>query len=72
MTGPEHYRHAERLLASATLSGTHPDGSPLIRSDEPHALAASQALDRGDGRQPVRDRDAWYDVAGTKPDGGAA
>jgi hypothetical protein len=41
-TGLEHYRLAERLIAAVTLFGTHPDGSPIIRSDEPHTIALAQ------------------------------
>jgi len=42
VTGPEHYREAERLLAGVTPGSTHPDGSPVIRSDEPETIAAAQ------------------------------
>lgn len=42
MTGPEHYQQAERLAAGVTLSGTHPDGSPIVRSDEPQTIALAQ------------------------------
>ena len=42
MTGPEHWKQAERLIAGVTLSGTHPDGSPIIRSDEPQTIALAQ------------------------------
>ena len=42
MTGPEHYSEAERLIAGVRMSGTHPDGSAIIRSDEPETIAAAQ------------------------------
>lgn len=42
MNGPQHYREAERLIAAVTLDGTHPDGSPFIRSDEPQTIALAQ------------------------------
>lgn len=76
MTGPEHYAMAERLLKGVTLHGAHPDGSPIIRIDEPQAIAAAQvhatlalaaatALGRqGDGRTlPSKDAVAWFDAA---------
>ena len=77
MTGPEHYREAEQLLAGVTLDATHPDGSPVIRSDEPQTLAAAQvhatlalaaATAMGcpspDG-PPAADWDAWSAAAKT-------
>ena len=77
MTGPEHYSEAERLLAGVTMGTTHPDGSPVIRSDEPETIAAAQvhatlALAAAFacarlGELPVWDADAWQDLAGTQP-----
>jgi hypothetical protein len=75
VTGPEHYKVAESLLAAATLSGEHPDGSPIIRKDEPEALAAAQvhatlalaaAHAMGIGDLPSPDWDAWREVAQTR------
>jgi hypothetical protein len=43
MTGAEHYLAAEGLRAGATLEGSHPDGSPLIRQGETDALLAAVA-----------------------------
>lgn len=43
MNGHEHYKKSEELLASVTLEGTHPDGSPIIRTDSPEVIAAAQA-----------------------------
>lgn len=76
MTGPDHYTEAERLLAGVTMDATHPDGSAVIRSDEPETIAAAQvhatlalaaatALGReGEGRtQPSKDKAAWFAVA---------
>ncbi len=68
MTGPEHYQAAERLLAGVTLDATHPDGSPVIRADEPETIAAAQvhatlALAAATAIHPGG-FDRWYDVAG--------
>jgi hypothetical protein len=41
MTGQEHYKEAERLLAGVTMDATYPDGSAVIRSDEPETIAAA-------------------------------
>ena len=71
MTGAEHYREAERLLAAATLDSVHPDGSPVIR-DEPETLAAAQvhmlgaltaAVIAGAVMRP-EDRDEWDRIIG--------
>lgn len=42
MDGPSHYRQAERLAAGVTLDATHPDGSPVVRQDEPATIALAQ------------------------------
>ena len=41
MTGPEHYRRAEKLLAGQELGGDHPDGSPVVRQGETEVLLAA-------------------------------
>jgi hypothetical protein len=41
-TGLEHYRQAEQLIAAVTLPGMHPDGSPVVRADEPETIALAQ------------------------------
>lgn len=82
MTGPDHYREAERLIAAVTLDGTHPDGSPLIRSDEPQtialaqvhatlALAAATGVNDGQYGMLPEDHTAWIDAAGVQSNGGA-
>ena len=71
MTGPEHYREAERLMKRADRIM---DGFPseeyaqTIAVAQVHAtlaLAAATALGReGEGRtQPGKDKAAWFDVA---------
>ena len=74
MTGPEHYREAERLIAmardegesrSGDMYGDHQDTSATILADaQVHAilaLVAATALS-SDSRE-------WHDVTGTKLDG---
>ena len=71
MTGPGHYREAERLIKRAN---SIMDGFPgeeyaqTIAEAQAHAtlaLAAATALGReGEGRtQPSKDKAAWFDVA---------
>ena len=70
MTGPEHYREAERLISTTVekdgLIGTpHPHVLALAQVHATLALAAATALGReGEGRtQPSMDRDAWFNAA---------
>jgi hypothetical protein len=77
MTGPEHYREAERLTMAVTKPGAilpqsrvldHGDHGDVIALAQVHAtlaLAAATALGReGEGRtQPGKDRAAWFDAA---------
>ena len=69
MTGPDHYREAERLLAEMPRERLpHPDIAMIQQVAQVHAtlaLAAATALGReGEGRtQPSKDRAAWFDVA---------
>ncbi len=42
MNGPQHYLEAQRLIAAVTFEGTHPDGSPIVRQDEPGTIALAQ------------------------------
>lgn len=37
------YHEAHRMLAGVMTGSTHPDGSPVVRSDEPETLAAAMA-----------------------------
>jgi hypothetical protein len=74
VTGPDHYRKAERLLAGRTLPATE-DGTktywvPATADDvaaaQVHAtlaLAAATALNDYDGGAPVVDYRAWKAVA---------
>ncbi|NEA40918.1 hypothetical protein [Streptomyces sp. SID11385] len=77
MTGPEHYREAERLLADARHEG--PDGVAYIRPEniaaaQVHATlaqAAATAMQAAvEGSEPgmsSQEFTAWYDAAGVKP-----
>lgn len=77
MTGPEHYREAERLLAEAGVEGTEgtyfvrPESLAAAQAHATLALAAATALS-----SPVEDDlagltveeyDAWFAAAGTRP-----
>lgn len=88
MTGPEHYREAERLLSHAShesITGTpvthqgmpmRPEAhAALIARAQVHATlaltsaTAMQAEIDGTELGPGEDAfQAWYDVAGVKPD----
>ncbi|MFF1756174.1 hypothetical protein [Streptomyces sp. NPDC058266] len=88
MTGPEHYREAERLAGMAHHftygDGADPvAGHALAAEAQVHAtlaLAAATAMaapvdGESDSGLPVLDCQAWYRVAGVKPapkDGGEA
>jgi hypothetical protein len=73
MTGPEHYREAERLVGSRTvtsMSGRESYQAPptmdMILQAQVHAtlaLAAATAISHN-GEMPVGDSDAWLRVAG--------
>lgn len=79
MTGPEHYREAERLLATAyegnltTYEGENPEAARQIAEAQVHAtlaLAAATALSeptRAAPRATVPEWDAWQDAAGVTP-----
>lgn len=77
MTGPEHYREAERLLGEAGHQGA--EGVIWVR---PENLAAAQvhatlahtaatamgsAVEDDIAGLTVEEREAWFAVAGTKP-----
>jgi hypothetical protein len=72
MTGPEHYREAERLIAEAThwdrVPGTDP--AHLTASAQVHATLAAAAATalRGSAEHglPLHDWDAWQHAAGTR------
>ncbi|MDX3019917.1 hypothetical protein [Streptomyces acidiscabies] len=79
MTGPEHYREAERLLAAASAStettygGNNPEADRDIAAAQVHAtlaLAAATALQgTPTGAMPSTDLTAWRIAASGK--GGA-
>lgn len=88
MTGPEHYREAERHLSAASFT-QGPGGDPIHPETAAHHLAMAQAhatlalaaatamgaaVDgEADSGLPPRDAEAWYDAAGVKkPKGGTA
>ncbi|MFJ2675076.1 hypothetical protein [Streptomyces sp. NPDC087525] len=74
MTGPEHYREAERLVQLATR---HPDSSNatlLTAAAQVHAtlaLTAATAMQAAvDGSEPgmgSQEFHEWYQTAGVKP-----
>ncbi|MFJ3949036.1 hypothetical protein ACIPXV_03055 [Streptomyces libani] len=76
MTGPEHYREAERRLRMAWEPGREPESmAHLVAEAQVHAtlsLAAATALvdetPRSDSFDTYR---AWQDVAGSAQDGDA-
>jgi hypothetical protein len=75
MTGPEHYREAERLLGPVTApsgSFTLPKAPDVIATAQVHAvlaLAATTALAHHNFETgpPQADKDAWYRVASEGP-----
>jgi len=80
MTGPEHYRKAERLADQANHftygDGADPvTGAALAAEAQVHAtlaLAAATAMS-ADWDMPKADATAWFDAAGTpEPEGGAS
>ncbi|WP_282698054.1 hypothetical protein [Streptomyces sp. CC208A] len=81
MTGPEHYREAERHLSAASFTDrpggrpAHPDASHHIAMAQAHAtlaLAAATAMSgREEGMHQV-DFEAWDKAAGVPLSGGDA
>jgi hypothetical protein len=72
MTGPEHYREAERLLAEAGHR-LRDERLEVAATAQVHALlavAAATALNQADAGMWTADWAAWRDVAGVK-DGAA-
>lgn len=78
MTGPEHFREAERLLADAESGADSgpvyflDDAMPSLAAAQVHAALAHTAATALHGYAPdgsyyVLDLDAWYKAAGTKP-----
>ncbi|WP_086710277.1 hypothetical protein [Streptomyces antimycoticus] len=85
MTGPEHYREAERLLAVAaedsntTFEGHNLEADRTIAEAQVHAtlaLAAATAMQAAvDGSEPGMgsgEFHEWYQAAGVKPSKGGA
>jgi hypothetical protein len=73
MTGPEHYREAERLAVSAAdyaglPSNAHIQDGQLAQAHALLANAAANAMNFpvGDGMAQA-ERRAWRDVAGAQP-----
>ncbi|MBF8187351.1 hypothetical protein ITP53_16745 [Nonomuraea sp. K274] len=73
MTGPEHYREAERLLAMQDVVNKlpHADIAMIQQQAQVHATLAHAAATALTGPSAVYDDDpeikAWVEVAGTKP-----
>ncbi|MFE2353418.1 hypothetical protein [Streptomyces parvulus] len=82
MTGPEHYREAERLLELAsssketTYEGDNPEADRDIAAAQVHAtlaLAAATAMSSTEQGGMARvDFEAWDRAAGVPMDGGDA
>jgi hypothetical protein len=70
MTGPEHYREAERLLFQSQAIGQDGAGQAIVISAaQVHAtlaVAAATALMAPADFTSVNDLQAWGDTAGTK------
>ena len=72
MTGPEHYREAERILTEVSageLDASVLDRDQLLIAAQVHAMLASAAATAVSSS--ALDGRAWADVAGTKLSGGA-
>jgi hypothetical protein len=77
MTGPEHYREAERLLAEAGHQGTEgviwvrPENLAAAQVHATLALTAATAMQAAvDGSEPgmgSAEFGEWYTAAGVKP-----
>jgi len=81
MTGPEHFKEAERLLADARVPGEKRSVrnffpvETLMAVAQVHAtlaLAAATALVNPAGGLPGRDHEAWFRAAGTPGPAAAA
>lgn len=71
MTGPEHYREAERLADQANDLNDHNPAvaAALAAEAQAHAtlaLAAATALGVGGDNPPDDDAEAWWRAAGTR------
>jgi hypothetical protein len=71
MTGPEHYREAERIITAVSageLDASVLDRDQLLIAAQVHALLASAAATAiGAGGLDER---GWMNAAGTRPGGG--
>ncbi|RLU79266.1 hypothetical protein CTZ27_37110 [Streptomyces griseocarneus] len=68
MTGPEHYREAERLVRLASRHTESSDALVLVTAAQVHAtlaLASATALTDagGEGGMPIVDYNAWADAS---------
>ncbi|MEE4493526.1 hypothetical protein [Streptomyces sp. BE230] len=84
MTGPEHYREAERLLSAASYTHgpgrdpVHPEAAAhhvaMAQVHATLALTAATAMQAAvDGSEPgmaPREFEEWYRAAGVQPKGG--
>lgn len=76
MTGPEHYREAERLITPGAYDETGEEGLlardiALAQVHATLALAAATAIATID-EMTIRDGDDWHAAAGAKSNGGAS
>lgn len=69
MTGPEHYREAERLLGAVVQTHDGAEYGTNLAQAQVHAtiaLAAATALNDADIGMVYREREAWCEVAETR------
>lgn len=67
MTGPDHYRQAERLLAEAELAGAGTIAyGQLLTTAAVHAALAQAAAAGLQESVPLADWQAWHEAAGAK------
>ena len=72
MTGPEHYKEAERFIRWSLRPGDQGDVLALAQVHATLALAAATALRRPTEGLPSRDFVGWHLAAGTKPEDGSS
>ncbi|QRP47418.1 hypothetical protein [Amycolatopsis sp. FDAARGOS 1241] len=64
MTGPEHYREAERLVCSTSLRNPLPEDANKPGAAQVHATLALAAATAAAGRMPGTTAQAWDTATG--------